>query len=1286
MKLIWKVLFPAFLAFLICLPAKPASKKIYSINSLFGISVREVNSICSDDRGFIWASSKNGVIRIANDDCEVYNLPVEMANVFQVHVFSHNSELYAFTNNGQVFIFDKMKDKFRLILNIANSIKDENLYVYNMIIDKYGNFWIASFKGLYKYQSGKVISIDKSLTKKHLLEYSPDGELLIVKSNGVWKIDTSNDKLQQICRNETGKEIIPFSIYFDKKASVYWIGTLLGGIFQFDINKKKIREFDNVKIPNNTVRSIESNTDSTLLFGVDGQGIWEYDKKSRKIINVYKEDEDDPYSMKGNGVYDIFCDNNKRVWVATYSGGLSYYNQVSSTVNHIVHRYNDTNSLINNDVNCTLEDSNGKIWFGTNNGISVYNRNSNKWFSLFADIDSQAKVFLSLCEDNSGQIWAGSYSSGIYIIDSNSGKLLAHYSDKNDDSPMKNNFIMDIYKDRFGDIWLGGVVGDFYCFKSNENKFISFRSQPLYCFTELDENKMFLGCSDGLSLLDKRTKNVEVLLSGVSINDMQKVDNVLWMATSGGGLYKYFINKGKAIKFTSNSGIPSNFINSLTYSEGYLWVGTEKGLFKFDIETNKIQTYTSIPQLSNSSFNRGAIQKLKNGQLICGTNKGAYMFPSELFSDIDEEGKIFFENLIVSGRSIKDCKEFNFGKPLDSLEVIKLKYYQNTINLQLIPISQMKGTKFSWKLDGLDKSWTRPSDNRTITYTNIPNGTNSLFIRLYDSSSSRIIAERKLVIKMIPPFWRTFWFWFANLIIAGLILFLLFDYYIKSLKQKHNEEKVKFFVNTAHDIRTTLTLVKAPVDELNKESGLSANGKYFLETATAQLKHLLSVFNQLMDFQKADVNKEKLSLTNIDVVNIINKRKYLFETYAISRNIKLDFHHDSDILISAIDEPKFEKILDNLLSNAIKYSNENSSVNIKLTQSDRDFEISIQDFGIGISSNAKKKLFSGYYRGENAINSKVVGTGIGLLLVKNYVDLLGGSITFSSEEKKGTTFYLTLPKRELNSDEIFINDFNKDIFSKSEIQNENQKEFKILIAEDNEELLNFLSVSLHNQFKILKAGNGNEAWSLVQKNNPDLVISDILMPGIDGFELCRKIKITYETAHIPVILLTALTDVSEEIKGLGLGADDYLTKPFDINILTKKIFSIINNRKVIREKALRIIKNSDEEQVFSNENNDKFLKRAIEISVENMSNCEFDKDHFASSMNVSPSLLYKKMKSLTGQSPNEFIKSIRLNRALDLLNSRKYSVTEVSEMCGFSSIGYFSTVFRKYFGKTPSEI
>jgi DNA-binding response OmpR family regulator len=357
----------------------------------------------------------------------------------------------------------------------------------------------------------------------------------------------------------------------------------------------------------------------------------------------------------------------------------------------------------------------------------------------------------------------------------------------------------------------------------------------------------------------------------------------------------------------------------------------------------------------------------------------------------------------------------------------------------------------------------------------------------------------------------------------------------------------------------------------------------------------------------------------------------------------------------------------------------------------------VKDHGIGVSKTAQKQLFRELYRGENAINSKIVGSGIGLFLVKNYVLLHKGSVTCSSQENVGSTFQIIIPYKEVKEEpkhsftireEESSADLAGGINMQPAIQHEetSPKAMRILIVEDNDDLRNFMHYTLKEEFEVYISEDGVKAWQIIQKQIPDLVISDVMMPNMDGFELCRLIKSTYETSHIPVVLLTALTGTAEQLNGLGLGADDYLTKPFDMALLQQKLKSIILNREAVRGKALKLIKGSGNEPILINELNDQFIKKMLKVVRANISNTEFGKGEFASIMNVSSSLLYKKIKSLTGQSPIDFIKSVRLDYALELLHSRKYTVTEVSELCGFASVGYFSTVFKKYFGKSPTDI
>lgn len=1271
--------------------------KFYSVNSLLGISTRVTASICKDENGFIWASSKTGILRLADTDYRIYQLPYESSGAIFVKLIYGHSGLIAYTNNGQIFSYNSVYDRFDLLINLKRTINNDKFDVYNLIIDDSGDFWIALNNGIYKYHSGELTLINKVLEERYSIDWLDAQHIILAKPTGLWSLNIKSRELKCLYENRDIHPFLVSSLFLDKTHNKLWVGTFSNGLFSLELGTLKFSYIHPSTFPTQPILAIEENSESTILVGIDGQGIWELDKRDNRILNIYKENDDDPYSLRGNGVYDIFYEKGKRVWICTYSGGVSFYDLASPHINQVIHHTNDANSLVNNDVNSILEDHDGKIWFATNNGISCWDVATDRWKNFYYNKLEQAQVFLTLCEDDLGRIWAGSYSSGIYVLDGKTGRELAHYSRNEKEMPLVSNYIFDIYKDSQGDLWIGGVNGKFICYQSKDEKFRIYSDESISSISELSPNEILLGCSNAIKLLDKQTGKIKDFLSDYVVQDMQVVGDVIWVCTSGKGLLEFHYKDGVIKAYTTREGLPSNFLNSITYTDNSLWIGTESGLCRFDPKDKTAYTYSSIFLLSGISYNKSALSVLNDGQLAWGTNNGAVFFAPQSIREISSNGKIFFHDLTISGRSVRELNSFKLSKPVDSLQNINLKYSQNTINLELVSIGMRTGSKFSWKLEGFDKEWTMPRRDRIITYTNIPSGEFSLRIKLFDNSLSKIIDERSIVIRIIPPFWRTGWFWILVVLVITAIIVLYLLYYINSLKQLHTEEKVRFFTNTAHDIRTSLTLIKAPVEELTKELNLTESGKYYLTLAIEQARQLSAVVTQLMDFQKVDIGKEPLTLSMTDIVKLVANHKVMLAAFAKSKNIELVFISDRDSYFSAIDELKMEKIIDNLISNAIKYSPENSQIQIDLKCDDKKWTLQVKDNGIGISKKAQRQLFKEFYRADNAINSKVVGSGIGLLLVKNYVDMHGGKISCTSQENVGSVFQIIIPYKSVVNESIVVsaptvsttataqdNEMIKAIEVSSEIQS--SKEMKVLVVEDNDDLLNFMKVALGNDFKVFSAVDGEKAWEFISKQSPDLVVSDIMMPNMNGFELCKLMKSTYETSHIPIVLLTALSEVTDQLHGLGLGADDYLTKPFDMNLLTQRIKSIIRNRKVVREKALKLIKTDTSEHILENELNDKFVKKMLSVAKANISNVEFDKDEFASAMNVSSSLLYKKVKSLTDQSPTDFIKTIRLNHAVELLQSRKYTVTEVSELCGFTSVAYFSTVFRKHFGKSPSEI
>lgn len=1273
-----------------------APVKFYSVNLLFGISMRVTNSICKDDNGFIWASSKTGILRLTEDDYKIYQLPYESAGAIFVRLVYENKQLVAFTNNGQVFIYNQVSDNFEFVVNFRKLINTTHFDFYQLLIDNNGVYWIAVNSGLYRYHSGELKQIVNVSNSRFGVTWFGKQKILAATDDGIFLYDINRLERQEISKFGNNGPSSVSALLYDKIKNELWLGTLSKGLFRFNLNTGSLHHILGSTIPQQPILALTEISDSTLLAGIDGQGVWELDKRGERLLNVYKEDAEDPYSLRGNGIYDIFYEPGKRVWIGTISGGVCFYDLASPIVTQIVHHANDKKSLVNNDVNGIAEDKDGKIWFATNNGISCWDVNTNYWSSYYYNKLEQAQVFLALLIDNE-KIWAGSYSSGFYIIDRNTGREMAHYFRDEKDFQKVSNFIFDFLKDSDGDTWIGGVNGDFLCYSDKNKQFKIYAEEPISSFAELEPGQILIGTSYGMSLLNKQTGEMKNLLTGILVQDILVQDKIVWICTSGGGLLEYNYATGELNKYTTENGLPSNFVNSIIISDGYVWIGTENGLCRFNPADKTTNTFQSIVPLSGISYNKSAVCRLRNGQLVWGTNNGAVIFSPGSLKDIPSEGRIYIQDLTISGRSVREIHSFGLNTPVDSLKSVKLRYFQNTINVELIPLGVPPGAKFAWKLDGFDKEWTVPVNNRTITYTNLPSGSFTLNIRMLDNSMTYILSERTIDFMLVPPFWRKTWFWGILLVIIVSVVVLYILLYINGLKQKHTEEKVRFFTNTAHDIRTSLTLIKAPVEELNKENNLSEQGKYFLQLALKQTRQMTSVVTQLMDFQKADIGKEQVGFSDSDIVKLVSSRIQMFKSLAESKNIQLQLQTDCENYRTAIDESKIEKVIDNLISNAIKYSNPGTEVKIDLKCGPEKWKLEVIDRGIGISRKAQRQLFKEFYRGENAVNSKVVGSGIGLLLVKKYVNMHGGDVTFESQENAGSTFRVIIPFKEIsgmvvNPEEANeklpeIIDFEPDLgITVSHSETQSEREMKIMVVEDNDDLLKFMQKTLENEFRVLTAMDGSEAWKIIQKQLPDLIVSDVMMPGMDGFQLCSQVKSAYETSHIPVILLTALSEKTNELKGLGLGADDYITKPFDMNLLVQRIRTTIHNRQIVKDKALRMIRNNNNEPLLENVHNDKFMKRLSEVVKSNIANSAFDKEEFAQAMNVSSSLLYKKMKALTDTSPTDFIKIVRLNHALELLQSRKYSVTEVSELCGFASVGYFSTVFKKHFRKSPTEI
>lgn len=636
--------------------------KFINLNRDYRLSIRETNSVCEDLNGFTWASSKMGVIRYSIHDVKIYTLPFENLNVITTRLVFGGGKLYAYTNNGQVFIYDTIKDRFVLVLNLSAQLNAPFLYVTGLFVMDDGSLCIPTKTGLYRFSKEQQVELVLPETCVYQACWFDNNRIILAIPNQLVLFNPLDNKSDLLFQIPSGKINEVTTLYYDQNKPDLWLGTVEQGVYVLKgINQgprvnKNLQLVKVPQMPKQPILSFECCDDSTMFIGIDGQGIWIVDRDDYRIYSVMKEDSDNPNSLVGNGVYDMLCSSANRLWVCTYSGGLSYLEMGDSEVRWISHLANEPNSLVNNDVNAVLEDRKGNLWFATNNGVSRWNVATNQWRTFYHNNRKEAQVFLALGEDVEGNIWAGSYSSGVYVLDGETGIEIRHIAFGESEPQFKNNFIFNITTDSQNNVWTGGVQGEVLRYEVGTKSITSYGSQSVYVMKELDADHMLLGCAYGLGLLNKTTSQVDILLNGYIVHDMLILGDVVWLATVGDGLISFNLKTSLVSKFTTEIGLPFNFVNSLMYDNGYFWLGTENGLCRFNPADRSLVSFPAIQGLSNVSFNRNAHFLRRNGEMIWGTNQGAVMFSPSALKKSNAQGRIYFRIfLFLENRFVPKC-------------------------------------------------------------------------------------------------------------------------------------------------------------------------------------------------------------------------------------------------------------------------------------------------------------------------------------------------------------------------------------------------------------------------------------------------------------------------------------------------------------------------------------------------------------------------------------------------------------------------------------------------------
>ena len=1256
--------------------------------------------------------SNEGMDRYNGKDIKHYKLNKDDNSVAsQIHLgwlyATPEAGLWVIGRKGRLFQYEKQYDRF----TIGYKLPDISKTISYGYVDHNNNIWLCCNDSivLYNIKNAHTFQFPNILHSNiTAIEQIDDNHFFIATETGV-----RYAKLENGAYFHTQVSVL----YFQQQQKKLYIGSFERGIFVYDMLSQEIIRPE-ADLSDVNITRIRPLNETELLVATEGMGVYKLDM-NKCILERYISANYQSYNeMNGDNINDVFVDESKRIWLANYPTGITVIDYRYENYHWMKHSMGNKQSIVNDQVHAVIEDSDGDLWFGTSNGISLYNSGTGEWHSFLSsfDPDPQNKnhIFITLCEVTPGIIWAGGYSSGIHQI--NKGDLSVEYFAPSSFANLNirsDKYIRTIIKDSQGSIWSGG----YYNLKKIDLKTKSIQPyhglNSITAIVEKDSTQIWIGTATGLFLLDKKSGSFERIKLPVESTYIyslfQAYNGSLYIGTSGSGLLIYDPNtKLFTHYYTDNCALISNNIYTiLSDQEQTVFISTENGLVSFNPQVKTFHNWTKEQGLMTIHFNAESGILRSNNNFIFGSSDGAVEFHKDMKIPRTYSSKMVFSDFSLFYQTLyPGDKNSPLKEDIDETHTLKLEYDQNIFSIKVSSINYdyPSNILYSYKMEGFYDEWSRPGNENIIRFTNLSPGEYMLRVRAVSNEDKRIVLEeREMKVIIAQPIWLSLWALLFYTILIGLISAIVIRVIILRKQRKVSDEKIHFFINTAHDIRTPLTLIKAPLEELREKEQLSKDGIANTNTALRNVNALLRLTTNLINFERADVYSSELYISEYELNTYMEETFNAFRPYATVKHINFTYESNFRYLNVWFDKEKMDSILKNIISNALKYTPESGSVHVFVSENEDTWSVEVKDTGIGIPANEQKKLFKIHFRGSNAINSKVTGSGIGLMLVWKLVHLHKGKIHLNSIEHQGSIIKVSFPKdnkqfkkahltvksREKKEDEqgIYSNSSPEIYENAQSVYNENRQ--RLLIVEDNDELRNYLGHTLSETYTIQMCSNGKEALTIVKEYKPELIISDIMMPEMRGDELCAAIKNDIETSHIPIILLTALNDEKNILEGLKIGADEYVVKPFNIGILKATITNLLTNRALLRNKYANLeLSDNEEEEECINCSKDidwKFIATVKKSVEDNMDNQAFNVDVLCTLLNMSRTSFYNKIKALTDQAPADYIRLIRLKRAAHLLKTEKYTITEVAEMTGFNDAKYFREVFKRHFKVSPSR-
>lgn len=1308
--------------------------------------------ILSCEDGRLWVSTVNrGILMVSNvglDDSSYRifsssssmgtRLPSDKINFF----FRNSSNNYwVGTDKGLVQLSKNAKGEFSAkLLNLGGNVTEE----FTALTSSDGKLYFGTSKGdfiVYDAKSGKYQRIKLSQGQLNgMLPNRKTGRIYITSALGeLISFDPATSAVN------ISKYNIPaalFSIFEDRTGNL-WIEPEKRGVIRFDVNKREFQTFlqknDAINsIPKSHFRVFEDKEGRVWSILRDG-GFGFYEEQTGKFSYFYNEP-GSPAKQLSNLV----------TWAYYDPAGVMWLHTDQRKLDKVIFHPNRFNQqlLVNpgvfkseNEIRGLLSDRKNRLWVGAKSGLLYIYENGKAANVSFQNLPKNGLgMVYSIFQAKNGVIWLGTKDKGIYRADpldhSESQYRLTHYVHHPEDpNSLSSDQVYAITEDNWGRIWIG-------TFDKGLNRLDAGQTKPVFeRFYEKSNGypgsfhkirhltidgvgRIWIGSTDGLVIGEVQTSGRMKFttyskepgnIHSLGNNDVQYIlkdhANSMWLATSGGGL-NLAVEKQGTLTFkvySTKNGLGNNYVLSVAEDQQHrLWLATKSTLTRFDPQNEKFNNFNSYDGVPNDGFSEGSCQLMLDGKMVFGTIKGLLSFDPEQVKYHPIRTNITLTGLQINNQEVLAGDEGGILKQnINNTQEIVLHHHQNTISLDytVLDFRAAEGQHYMYRLKGFDSDWQDNKNQRRASYTNLPPGEYVLQLKSPDLDKYSVVPFKELKITILPPLWKTWWAYLLYVILFCVALetarriavtFLRLRQRIQ-VEQKMTALKMAFFTNVSHELRTPLTLILNPIDELLQQEQLSSQGKEYAGIVRRNAIRMVRFVNQLLDLRKAQSGQSKLKLTKVELKGFIEEIAADFKDAAKTNQIELEVIGDGPILIE-IDADKIEIVIYNLLSNSFKFSESGKRIEILLSKTKDALKIVVNDEGCGVNEADLKNIFELYHESEHSNTQQLKGTGIGLALAKELVELHGGEIVAANRQQRGLSVTISLPVPKTNPFAAVkkigtIKDLKTESGSHQNrpslelpAADQDQKQL-VLLVEDNEDMRSFLSTNLSGIYRIKTAADGIEGLMLAKKLQPDLILSDIMMPKMDGITMLDHLKNDQQTSHIPVILLSAKTAVESQITGLKYGADYYISKPFDNELLFAALGNILAQRKKVVEQliAKQKVIELGPGQIVVTSKDELFLQKVIAIVEERMTDPQFNIDAVAEMLNMARATFFKKFKSLTQQAPVEFIRDMRLKRAKQYLDAGMGNITEIAYSVGFSSAKYFSTCFRTYYGISPSD-